>query len=91
MITAKIKEGGYLTDFGAKIGSKEFYEKELLALDEQPEPTDKELIELGKQMHPFYGKDFTRVGIENQIKEINDYEQKKDMIIINNPFIKNKK
>jgi hypothetical protein len=88
MIIAKIKEGGYLTDFGAKIGSKEFYEKEIVDLNNQIEPTDKELIAFAKEMHSFYGKDIVKVGIENQIKEINDYEQKKDKIVIDNPFVK---
>lgn len=82
MIVGKLSTGGYITDFGAKILPKEFYEKEKLVIDSQVAPTEKELIELGKQVHPFYRKEMDSFNLTNLISEINVYEAKKDKIII---------
>jgi len=88
MIIGKTTGGKYLTDRGIKIESKQEYEKQLTEQQAITKPDDKELIELGKQQHPFYHKDIAIINIQNQIQEINDYEKKKDKITIDDSKIK---
>jgi hypothetical protein len=82
MIIGKTKDGQYLTNHGLKIPSKEYYLDFKKQIQEIKEPTEKELIELGKQHHPFFKKDLDLLNVDNQIDEISLYELKKDKIII---------
>lgn len=62
-------EGNYYT-----IGSKQYYLDQLKDVQTIIEPTDKELIELGKQSHPFYQKDNSINNLSNQLLEIEEFE-----------------
>lgn len=82
MIIAKTTKGLYVTDLGIRVPAKESYEEEIIRNQAIPQPTDKELIEIGKQHHPYYFKELTILNAQNNIAEIDAYELKKDKIII---------
>jgi len=76
MIVAKLQDNTYLTDTGAKVMSKVAFENEKASIESIEEPTDNELIELGKQMHTFYQKELILKNIDDNLKEIEEYEAK---------------
>jgi len=82
MIIGKTKDGQYLTNYGFKILSKEHYLEFKKQIQDIKEPSEEELIELGKQHHPFFRKDLDLLNVDNQIDEIILYELKKGKIII---------
>jgi hypothetical protein len=82
LIIAKTTSGKYVTQYGLRIKFKEDWLEEKKQVEAITQPTDKELIEIGKQTHEFYRKDLMLENIDNNIKEIDDYEKTKDKIII---------
>ena len=58
------------------IGNKESYEVLKKEAEEIKEPSEKELIELGKRYHPYYYKDREIANAVLNIQEIDDYEKK---------------
>lgn len=78
MIISKIKNG-YVTDIGDIIPLKNHYEKLAVEAQEIEEPSQKELVELGKQHHPYYNKQNDISNALANIAEIDAFElEKKD-------------
>jgi len=75
MIIRKNDNGTYLTDFGTTIQSKAVYEQMLQEQLAIPEPSEEELIELGKLHHSFYMKDLAITNLQNQIDEIEEFDK----------------
>ena len=79
MIIGKDDNGQYICKVENQvftIQSKESYiamKKEIEAIKE---PSEKELIELGKQHHPYYMKELGLLNVDNNLKEIDEFEVK---------------
>lgn len=58
-----------------EIPKKEIYLIEKQSVLEIKEPTDEELIKYAKERHPFYNKNRDVQNLDNQIKEIDEYEE----------------
>lgn len=69
------KDGNYFT-----IDSKEVYLAQKQELLKTPKPKDKELIELGKQIHPYYQLENSLLNIDNQLLEIEEFENGNDKL-----------
>jgi hypothetical protein len=82
MIITKTDKGRYINQHRMKIKSKTDWLEEKKQVEAITQPTDKELIEIGKQSHEFYRKDLMLENIDNNIKEIDEYEKQKDKKII---------
>lgn len=77
MIVART-DAGYICKAGNtvfEICHKNYYEDIRKDIDAIKEPSVDELIELGKQSHPFYTKQSTLNNIDAQIAEIDKFEQ----------------
>lgn len=74
----KQTEKGYLCqdNNGAyyEIPSKEFYEQELANLSSVTEPSNEELVALGRQYHPYYNIQSDIDNINNTLQSITDFE-----------------
>jgi len=82
MIIARRQDGTYITDTGSSVLKKEDYEKQLNEIQSLKQPTDRELIEFAKQFHEYYIKDITIKNLQNNIKEINEFEKNKDKLVL---------
>lgn len=76
MIIAKLESGEFVNDKGDKLPTKKHYQDELNAVEALEKPSDKELIELGKQFHPYYQKDNAIANVSAMISEIEKFEKK---------------
>jgi len=79
MIRKKNADGTYECEANGmlfNVPGKKYYEDEKVKVLATPQPSDKELIELGKTIHPFYQKDLAILNIDNNIKEIEEFEKK---------------
>lgn len=74
MIIKKL-ENGYLTDSGTIIPLRKYYEDEIARANELTEPTQEELIELGKQQHAFYHKEMQIENAQRTIDAIDIFEE----------------
>lgn len=77
MIIKKNDNGTYVCEKDSKyftIDSKESYIAQKQELLKIPKPKDKELIELGKQIHPYYQLENSLLNIDNQLLEIEEFE-----------------
>lgn len=77
MIIKKQDNGQYVCENNGQfftIGSKEEYLEQKKELENIPKPTDKELIELAKNYHPYYQMENSLLNIDNQLLEIEEFE-----------------
>ena len=77
MIIKKNEDGTYLCESNGTyytISSKSDYESQKVDIESLPEPTNEELIELGKSISPYYQKDNSLVNINAQLAEIEEFE-----------------
>ena len=83
MIIKKNDNGTYVCEKGGNyftIDSKESYITQKQELIKTPKPKDKELIELGKQIHPYYQLENSLLNIDNQLLEIEEFENGNDKL-----------
>ncbi len=76
MIIHKNKDKTYLTDRGNTVQRREDYQRDIETNQAIEEPSDKELIELGKEHHPYYMKELAIQNLQNNIEEIDEFETK---------------
>lgn len=77
MIKLKNDDETYLCESDGNyynIASLEEYMKQKSEIEAIPKPTDKELIELGKSISPYYQKNNALNNIDNVLSEIEDFE-----------------
>ena len=82
VIIAKTTSGRFITDSGLNLKTRGDYLSDLADNNRISEPSQAELIELGKTIHPFYKKEIVANIIQNTISEIDAYEKNKYKIII---------
>lgn len=73
-IIGKVADG-YITDRGDVIPPVEHYMEQKRISEELKEPSDKELIALGKQHHPYYQRELHIDNMDNNIAEIVAFEK----------------
>ncbi len=96
MIIDKLDNKEYLCRVGDRtftIQSKDSYIDNKADIEAITEPTDVELIEIGKGHHPFYRKEHSITNINNDIAEIEEFEltlpvERREPILIIEPIIK---
>lgn len=77
MIIKKNDDGTYICEVEGQyftIGTKESYLSQKSDIEAIKKPTDEELIELAKNYHPFYQKDNSLRNVNNQLAEIEEFE-----------------
>lgn len=77
MIIKKNDDGTYICEVEGQyfmIGTKESYLSQKSDIESIKKPTDKELIELAKNYHPYYQKDTSLQNVNNQLAEIEEFE-----------------
>jgi hypothetical protein len=74
MIVAKLPDGCYMNDRGDRLPAKDVYQAMVDEAMSLPEPSAEELIELGKQMHPFYHREGAAQNAINMLIEIEAFE-----------------
>ena len=77
MIIKKQDNGQYVCENEGQfftIGTKEEYLAQKKELESIPKPKDKELIELSKNYHPYYQRETSLANINNQLLEIEEFE-----------------
>jgi len=84
MIIKKNTDGTYLCEVDGSyynIDSKDNYLQQKAETESIIKPTNAELIELGKQSHPYFQKDNVLANINNQLLEIEEFENGGNNII----------
>jgi len=77
MIIKKLEDETYLCEQSGTvfpIPRKEVYLEQKNLIESILEPSDEELIAIGKQAHPFYNKDRDLININNVLQEIEEFE-----------------
>lgn len=83
MIIKKNEDGTYVCESNGSyyvIPSKEYYLNQLNDLISIPKPTQSELIKLGEQCHPYYQKQNSIDNINNQLSEIEEFNNGNNII-----------
>jgi len=78
MIIQKTKDGRYMNEMGMVMRTRKEYLEEKACAENMKEPSEKELIELGKMNHIFYKKQFIVDNAENNIKEMDAFDAKEE-------------
>lgn len=77
MIVNKNEDGTFTCEASGnffKIPSKEFYLSQKAEIEAIKQPSDEELIELGRQSHPYYSANVSLENVINQLAEIEAFE-----------------
>lgn len=83
MIIKKQKDNTYICENEGQfftIGSKEEYLAQKKEIESIPKPKEQELIELAKNYHPYYQRENSLANINNQLLEIEEFENGNDKL-----------